>query len=389
MLRIVRRAALLVVVCTTAISLGGCNISGISGSDTGGLFSGSATVTLQDQAPCTPDPVAHSTSCDVLIHAQLPSGPFGVDFPITLLGWETPLILWDPLIIQVPATMSNFAGSIAAGPPGTANTPLNVVSGLTSIPIDATQNLVAEPGMQLVIIDFVAPTDVPLGTYTLTFQFSGTASSIKVLFAAKIVAGGKAVRVDAATGAKAAQAYYVPIYPCVTSFADVPAITLPLTNVAQLAPLVLSAAGQGCANKAYNFSGLGTGSTEVVEYYNANLDHYFITWVQDEINKLDAGTVIKGWPRTGKTFKPYALAQAGTSPVCRFYIPPGLGDSHFFGRGTAECDATGAKNPSFVLEDPAFMQMFLPTLGVCPANTTQVYRVFSNRPDANHRYMTD
>ena len=35
------------------------------------------------------------------------------------------------------------------------------------------------------------------------------------------------------------------------------------------------------------------------------------------------------------------------------------------------------------------MQMFLPALGVCPANTVQVYRVFSNRPDANHRYMTD
>jgi hypothetical protein len=72
-----------------------------------------------------------------------------------------------------------------------------------------------------------------------------------------------------------------------------------------------------------------------------------------------------------------------------FGLSPGLGDSHFFGQGTAECNATGQKNPSFVLEDPAFMQMFLPAAGVCPAGTTQVYRVFSNRPDANHRYMTD
>jgi hypothetical protein len=66
-----------------------------------------------------------------------------------------------------------------------------------------------------------------------------------------------------------------------------------------------------------------------------------------------------------------------------------LGNSHFFGRGTVECNATGAKNPSFVLEDPNFMYMILPTAGVCPASTTPVYRVFSNRPDANHRYMTD
>ena len=127
----------------------------------------------------------------------------------------------------------------------------------------------------------------------------------------------------------------------------------------------------------------------VVEFYNSALDHYFITWVPDEIAKLDAGTVIKGWTRTGQSFKTYTTAQAGTSPVCRYYIPPALGDSHFFGRGTVECNSTGQKNPSFVLEDPAFMQMFLPAAGVCPANTTQVYRVFSNRPDANHRYMTD
>jgi hypothetical protein len=33
--------------------------------------------------------------------------------------------------------------------------------------------------------------------------------------------------------------------------------------------------------------------------------------------------------------------------------------------------------------------MFLPTGGVCPAGTRNIYRVFSNRPDANHRYMTD
>jgi len=127
----------------------------------------------------------------------------------------------------------------------------------------------------------------------------------------------------------------------------------------------------------------------VVEFYNASLDHYFITWVADEIAKLDAGTTIKGWTRTGYAFNAYATAQAGSSPVCRFYIPPALGDSHFFGRGTTECDATGAKNPSFILEASQFMQMFLPVAGVCPANTTQVYRVFSNRADANHRYMTD
>jgi hypothetical protein len=33
--------------------------------------------------------------------------------------------------------------------------------------------------------------------------------------------------------------------------------------------------------------------------------------------------------------------------------------------------------------------LFLPQGGKCPAGTTQVYRVFNNRPDVNQRYMTD
>jgi hypothetical protein len=139
-------------------------------------------------------------------------------------------------------------------------------------------------------------------------------------------------------------------------------------------------------------AGIGGGSqpplVRVFEYYNASLDHYFITWKQAEINALDSGA-IPGWTRTGQSFSAYAEAQPGTSPICRYRIPPALGDSHFFGRGAAECAATGQNNPSFILEDPAFMYLALPTGGVCPANTIPVYRAFDNRPDANHRYMTE
>ena len=144
----------------------------------------------------------------------------------------------------------------------------------------------------------------------------------------------------------------------------------------------------------YSITGVGGTAgpimpTSVVEYYNATLDHFFITWVKAEQDNLDAGKTPAKWDRTGYSFNTYTMPQTGTSPVCRYYVPPDKGDSHFFGCGTAECNATGQKNPTFVLEDPAFMNMFLPVAGVCPANTTNVYRVFSNRPDANHRYMTD
>ena len=144
----------------------------------------------------------------------------------------------------------------------------------------------------------------------------------------------------------------------------------------------------------YSINGVGGNagpaqSVTVVEYYNEPLDHYFITHVASEQANLDAGNTPTRWTRTGSTFKAYLTEQAGGSPVCRYYIPPGKGDSHFFGRGTVECTATGAANPTFTLEAHEFMFLSLPVSGVCPPATTAIYRVFSNRPDANHRYMTD
>lgn len=352
-------------------ALSGCLITNFASNTSGGLTTATATVTLTREAPCTVDAVAVTTNCRPVMQVGQPPLGQSYQFDITLLNYAQPLTLYDPVILQVPKTMSDFAGSIAAGPPGvTPGTPLLVQSGLSTIPIDANTNLIAEPGMQLVIIDFVAPANTPFGQYTLNLQFRGTASSIKVIFAGKITAGGTT--------------YYPPIYPCVTSMSQVPSVPIP-TSLAQLLTIVLNA--QGCVGKQYSIVAKAQGN--VVEYYNQALDHYFISWIPAEIANLDAGNTPTKWIRTGVTLNLDTSSIAGLSPVCRYYIPPVLGDSHFFGRGTAECNATGANNPTFVLEDPAFMFVALPAAGVCPAGTVNVYRVFSNRPDANHRYMTD
>ena len=130
-------------------------------------------------------------------------------------------------------------------------------------------------------------------------------------------------------------------------------------------------------------------TVDVVEFYNATLDHYFITWIPSEIANLDAGNTPSRWTRTGYTFKAYTSPQPGTSQVCRFYIPPADGNSHFFGRNPAECAAAAQEHPEFVLEDANYMQLYVPTAGACPAGSTPIYRVFDNRPDVNHRYTTD
>lgn len=372
MIMLMSRGIAIAAACAAYAVLSGCLITGFTSNTVNGLTTATANVQLLGPAPCTTLPsTPPSINCKPVMQIGQPPAVQSYQFDITLLDYAGPLTLYDPVIVQVPRTMSDFAGSIAAGPPGvTPGTPLAIQSGLSIVPIDANTNLIAEPGMQLVIIDFAAPANAPFGQYTLNFQFRGTTNSLKVIFAGKITAGGTT--------------YYPPIYPCVTSMAQVPSISVP-TSLASILTIVLNA--QGCVGKQYSIAAKAPGN--VVEFYNAVLDHYFITHIAAEIANLDAGNTPTKWIRTGVTFNMDTAAIAGLSPVCRYYIPPGLGDSHFFGRGTAECNATGSKNPTFVLEDSAFMYVTLPGAGVCPAGTVNVLRVFSNRPDANHRYMTD
>ena len=128
-----------------------------------------------------------------------------------------------------------------------------------------------------------------------------------------------------------------------------------------------------------------------VEFYNASLDHYFISGLAPDIDALDSGR-ISGWTRTGRVFGVFpsqAAGGAGVTPVCRIIIPPPHGDSHFFGRSLQECTDTLTKFPFMSQETPDAFFITLPVAGVCPAGTVPVYRVFSNRVDANHRYMID
>jgi serine protease len=126
-----------------------------------------------------------------------------------------------------------------------------------------------------------------------------------------------------------------------------------------------------------------------VEYYNQSQDHYFMTAATNEIAALDNGSFV-GWLRTGYAFNVYLTAAAGFNPVCRFYIPPGYGDSHFYSASPAECAIALSTYPFFVYESPNVFYVVLPdTLtGACPANMVPVYRVWDHRADTNHRYTT-
>ena len=132
---------------------------------------------------------------------------------------------------------------------------------------------------------------------------------------------------------------------------------------------------------------------EVVEYYNATLDHYFITASGSDIAALDAH-LFAGWTRTGEKFFANLGPVAGTSPVCRYYIPPALGDSHFFSAFSDECRVIedsialgGVYN--YVRENVAAFYVALPDeTGTCTPPRIPVYRLWNQRVDSNHRYTT-
>jgi hypothetical protein len=134
----------------------------------------------------------------------------------------------------------------------------------------------------------------------------------------------------------------------------------------------------------------------VVEYYNTDLGHYFITPLVDEVAALDSGR-FAGWVRTGLSFDAYATDAhlAGATPVCRFFITLQNTSSHFYGtRGTAavpgDCELTTQLFPEWTLESDQLFYSYDPQRsgGACPAAQYPVYRLYNNGEGGipNHRF---
>ena len=152
------------------------------------------------------------------------------------------------------------------------------------------------------------------------------------------------------------------------------------------------------------------GEVSVVEFYNAGLEHYFISADPVEVAILDGGAFGGVWKRTGSVFPAWDVtgAPAGTVPVCRFFgtdryrsdgtrIGP---NSHFYTADPDECTfvktafqsvaSDGKSYPAWTFESNAFA-VKLPIAGACPAGTQALYRSYNNgaHGDPNHHYSTN
>jgi len=127
----------------------------------------------------------------------------------------------DPIIAQVPADVTNIAATYDNNDGLTGA--MIVTAGLQSVTVTPTVNITPEAGHQLVIFDFPDVAGLVPGP-------DDDASTITVALTAT-VDPPQAIEVKAISSAKITMDdtdYYLPLFPGVTDFSQVPSFTIPL-----------------------------------------------------------------------------------------------------------------------------------------------------------------
>ena len=130
-------------------------------------------------------------------------------------------------------------------------------------------------------------------------------------------------------------------------------------------------------------------SVLVMEYFNRNLGHYFLSSNEAESALIDAGGAGEGWERTGESFRAIEAGACYDSyPVFRFYTFGA--NSHFFTVSPEECGIVRRTDPGWIFEGEVF-GAHEPVDGTCPGRMQPIYRLYNNRwmfNDSNHRFVT-
>ena len=126
-----------------------------------------------------------------------------------------------------------------------------------------------------------------------------------------------------------------------------------------------------------------------VEFYNGNLNHFFMTINPAEIAGLDNGTIV-GWERTGFRFLAYDAPGPGRSPraaspqaAVRRLALLHRRSGRVPGRRGQFRDRLGVREPGDLLRAAAEHGD-----RACPAGSKPVYR-FPNTAEINHRFTTE
>lgn len=191
--------------------------------------------------------------CDLTIGQQATGVSCGYNFQgvgvvtravLLFAGEESFLsLIIDPVVVQFPQEAANFTGTFT----GPASGNLNIQAGLQTIPVDIDTNMQAEPGTQLVIIDFPDPPPPIPGDYDFEVSFETPISlqnvTVKAIITGKLEAGG--------------QTFYPPLFPCTSDFASLPSIALPFEVDFTQPDISAYLSLDACDDEEYDYSGLG------------------------------------------------------------------------------------------------------------------------------------
>jgi len=188
---------------------------------------------------------AESTECIYISEGFLETSTITLIREFGVLG-----LLVDPLVLQVPDTVTEVSGT---WDDGSGPAPL-VVTQTNSFSADALTDVAAEANRTFLIFELpqaaaqALPEEPGDYRFTATFEFPATEAAP---FDVKPMA---TIRVDVA-----GRPFYLPQVPCVTDFAEVPAVTIPVpaTDLDLGAALAAAFTGvTGCDGAFYDFFGL-------------------------------------------------------------------------------------------------------------------------------------
>ncbi len=142
------------------------------------------------------------------------------------------------------------------------------------------------------------------------------------------------------------------------------------------------------------FADQGTEAT-AIEFYNAIINHYFVSADPAEIAAVRSGDAGNGWRETGLGFKAWMQMPADTlatvAPACRFRLPyTRFASSVFYTTSGAECDSVKA-SIGWRYTGIGFYIAPVGADGTCPSGYLAVQRAYNNgylRNDSNHRFST-
>ena len=267
MRHMIDRMVLGILLCTVTLTTSGCFLRLVLGGVTVESLSEEIDLVISSvtanasAAVCRESPFTGAIECTYVI--QDPEGFLATTTSTASLVSEFGLfgVVIDPLILQVPSGLngvSNVTGTVDDPSDANPAVPL-VIATATSFFAEPGTEIVAEPGHLFIIVDLPASIGIGLTTtpkaltFTLQFQLQAPAGQfagglpVKGMFTGKVETGG--------------QTFFPPMFPCTTSFAGLPTITLPVGGPVNLFGRLAGFFAQntlGCNNVVYDFSSIGT-----------------------------------------------------------------------------------------------------------------------------------